>query len=203
MLLGYHLMWSVAAGVDGDEEQAERMQKLIVENNYYVAGAVNPRDADLKISRQGGKLVFNGFKHFCTGGVISDLIALEGVYDDTEHRIYAFVKTNQAGVIFSHNWNNMGLRLSESGSVKIENVAVEWSDALGWDAEKKAPRPEISKIPYSTVLLPAIQLVFSNFYLGIALGAQAFAAKYTLKNTRAWPCGGDVRMFPRIRLPGR
>jgi hypothetical protein len=37
----------------------------------------------------------------------------------------------------------------------------------------------------------SIQLVFSNFYLGIALGALDFAAKYTAKNTRAWPFGGD------------
>jgi alkylation response protein AidB-like acyl-CoA dehydrogenase len=36
-----------------------------------------------------------------------------------------------------------------------------------------------------------IQLVFSNFYLGIALGAVDFASKYTVNNTRAWPFGGD------------
>ena len=36
-----------------------------------------------------------------------------------------------------------------------------------------------------------IQLVFSNFYLGIAIGALDFASKYTVKNTRAWPFGGD------------
>ena len=32
-----------------------------------------------------------------------------------------------------------------------------------------------------------IQLVFSNFYIGIALGALDFASKYTVKNTRSWP----------------
>jgi alkylation response protein AidB-like acyl-CoA dehydrogenase len=36
-----------------------------------------------------------------------------------------------------------------------------------------------------------IQLVFSNFYLGIALGSLDYATKYTNKNTRAWPFGGD------------
>lgn len=38
----------------------------------------------------------------------------------------------------------------------------------------------------------SIQLVFSNFYLGIAQGALDYAAQYTKKNTRAWPFGGDV-----------
>jgi len=37
----------------------------------------------------------------------------------------------------------------------------------------------------------SIQLVFSNFYLGIALGAFDFASKYTASNTRPWPFGGD------------
>jgi alkylation response protein AidB-like acyl-CoA dehydrogenase len=37
----------------------------------------------------------------------------------------------------------------------------------------------------------SIQLVFSNFYLGIALGSLQFASKYTTTTTRAWPYGGD------------
>lgn len=36
-----------------------------------------------------------------------------------------------------------------------------------------------------------IQLVFSNFYLGIAQGALAFASQYTVSTTRPWPFGGD------------
>lgn len=193
MLLGYHLLWSTTANVVGTPEQAERIQKLIIENNYFIGGAVNPRDSDLKIASSGDKLIFNGFKHFNTGGVISDLTVLEGVYEGTEHHIFSFAPTNQSGIIFSHDWDNVGLRLTESGSVKIENVSVPWEDALGWDPEKKEPKPEVLTIPFASLLLPTIQLVFSNFYLGIALGAQDFASKYTVKNTRAWPYGGDVR----------
>ena len=33
----------------------------------------------------------------------------------------------------------------------------------------------------------SIQLVFSNFYIGIALGSLSFASSYTAKNTRSWP----------------
>lgn len=194
MLLGYHLLWSTTANVVGSEEQADRYQKLIIENNYFIGGAVNPRDNDLKITSEGDKLVFNGFKHFNTGGVISDLTVLEGDLDGTGDHIFAFVITDQAGIQFSHDWNNIGLRLTESGSVKIENVTVPWSDALGWDVKQKKPDPNALLIPYASLLLPTIQLVFSNFYLGIALGAQAFASRYTVKGTRAWPYGGDVSL---------
>lgn len=46
------------------------------------------------------------------------------------------------------------------------------------------------------MLLPTIQLVFSNFYIGIALGSLAFAAEYTNSQTRAWPYGGDNKASP-------
>ncbi|KAK7423022.1 hypothetical protein QQX98_001312 [Neonectria punicea] len=197
MLLGYHLLWSTTANVVGTPEQADRFQDLIISNNYFVGGAVNPRDSDLKITSDGDNLVFEGFKFFNTGGVVSDLTVLEGVYNGTEDHIFAIVKTDQAGIQFSHDWNNIGLRLTESGSVKIDKVKAPWRDALGWDASKQKPDPEILGIPFATLLLPTIQLVFSNFYIGIAWGALNEASNYTNKSTRAWPFGGDVKEKPQ------
>lgn len=66
-----------------------------------------------------------------------------------------------------------------------------WTDALGWDPTTKRPIPEVLGIPFAGLLLPTIQLVFSNFYLGIAQGALGAATQYTLTGTRAWPYGGD------------
>lgn len=154
MLLGYHLLWSTTANVVGTPEQADRFQKLIIENNYFVGGAVNPRDNDLIIKSEGDKIIFNGFKNFNTGGVTSDLTVLEGVLEGTEYHIFTIVKTEQPGILFSHNWDNVGLRLTESGSVKIENVSAPWTDAFGWDVEKKQPDPAILQIPFGSLLLP-------------------------------------------------
>jgi hypothetical protein len=196
MLLGYHLLWSTTANVVGTEEQKHRIQRLIIENNYFVGGAVNPRDNDLNITDQGDHLIFEGSKNFNTGGVVSDLTVLEGVYAGTEHHIFAFVPTVQPGIQFAHNWNNVGLRLTESGSVKISQVHVPWTDALGWSTSTKLPDPAYLAIPFATLLLPTIQLVFSNFYLGIAQGSLDFASKYTNTSTRAWPYGGDNKSSP-------
>lgn len=38
MLLGYHLLWSTTANIVGNNEQKQRIQKLIIENNYFVGG---------------------------------------------------------------------------------------------------------------------------------------------------------------------
>ena len=79
MLLGYHLLWSTTANVVGTDEQKDRTQQLILENNFFVGGAVNPRDNDQKITDDGDHIIFGGFKNFNTGGVVSDLTVLEGV----------------------------------------------------------------------------------------------------------------------------
>ncbi|GKU10266.1 thermophilic desulfurizing enzyme family protein [Fusarium langsethiae] len=197
MLLGYHLLWSTTGNVVGSPEQADCLQELIITNNYFIGGAVNPRDSDLKIKGEGDNIVFNGFKFFNTGGVVSDLTVLEGAYEDTSDHIFAFVKTEQPGIKFSYDWDNVGLRLTESGSVRIENVVVPWKDALGWNAGKKKPHPAILGIPFASLLLPTIQLVFSNFYIGIAWGALHEGSAYTNKSTRAWPFGGDNKDKPQ------
>ena len=92
---------------------------------------------------------------------------LEGVLDDTDQHIFTLVKTAQPGIKFKYNWDAMGMRLTESGSVAIENIHVPWSDALGWDANTHQPNKAILGVPFANMLLPSIQLVFSNFYLGI------------------------------------
>lgn len=153
-LLGYHLNWSTTANLVGSDEQADRYQKLILENNYFIGGAVNPRDSDLAVTADGDGLLFNGSKNFNTGGVVSDITVLEGDYNKTGDHIFAFVPTQQSGIQFKYNWDNLGFRLTESGSVNIVNVKVPWADALGWDAQTKKPDPSILAIPYASLLLP-------------------------------------------------
>ncbi|KAK9795620.1 putative Acyl-CoA dehydrogenase/oxidase [Seiridium cardinale] len=191
MLLGYHLLRSTTANVVGTTEQIDRIQKLIITNNHFIGGAVNPRDSDLKLTSDGDQIIFNGSKHFNTGGVISDFTVLGGVLEGTQDHIFAFVPTEQPGISFKYNWDNVGLRLTESGVVTIQNVKAHWTDALGWDPEAKKPYQFVLGIPFASLLLPSIQLVFSNFYLGIALGALEYGSKYTESTTRAWPYGGD------------
>ena len=148
---------------------------------------MNPRDNDSRITANGDDLVFNGFKNFTTGGALSDYIILEGVHMDTQDHIFTIVPTKQPGFIFSYNWNNMGMRLTESGSCKIEQIPFTWNDAIGFDVANRKPIQEILTAPFGTLLGPIFQLIFANFYNGIARGALQGARGYTLTTTRPWP----------------
>ncbi|KAL8833845.1 MAG: hypothetical protein Q9170_004067 [Blastenia crenularia] len=181
MLLGYHLLWSWTSAVVGTDEQNDRTQRLIIENNYFIGGAVNPRDQDLTVADAGSHINFTGFRNVNTSGIISDLTVLEGVYEGTEQYVFALTPTKKSSTSRVHDSEHVSSHLTESRSVKID-VQVPWTDALGWDPKTKIPIASILTIPYATLLLPIIQVVFSNFYIGIALGSLSFASAYAAKD---------------------
>lgn len=186
-VLGYHYLWAWAARLVGTEEQIAAVEELYTTNSFLFGGAVNPRDSDLSIHEDGDELVYSGRKSFSTGGKISDLTVLEGVLQGTDTHIFAIVPTAQEGIVFADDWDSLGQRLTESGSVEIRDVRVPWADAAGF--VDKAFQPLV----YNTLNVPTIQLVFANFYLGIAQGALETALAYTRTRTRPWPYGGDVK----------
>ncbi|MDQ1112049.1 alkylation response protein AidB-like acyl-CoA dehydrogenase [Microbacterium testaceum] len=184
-LLGYHYLWAWAARLVATDAQIAAVEALYTSNAFLFGGAVNPRDSDLVIREDGGDLIFSGHKSFSTGGRVSDLTVLEGVLEGTDTHIFAIVPTAQEGIVFAGDWDNLGQRLTESGSVEIRDVRVPWADAAGFVDKQFQP------LVYNTLNVPAIQLVFANFYLGIAQGAHETAAAYTRDRTRPWPYGGD------------
>ncbi|XVS60896.1 acyl-CoA dehydrogenase family protein [Actinosynnema sp. CA-299493] len=184
-LIGYHYLWAWAARLVGTPEQIAAVEEQATRERWFYGGAVNPRDNDLVITEDGDELVFNGRKSFSTGGKVSDVTVLEGVLAGTDKHIFAIVPSAQEGIVFNDDWDNLGQRLTESGSVEIRDVRVPWAQAAGYVDKEFRPRT------YNTLNVPLIQLVFTNFYLGIARGALSTATAYTRDRTRPWPYGGD------------
>lgn len=184
-LLGYHYLWAWAVRLVGTDGQIAAVEELYTSGNLFFGGAVNPRDQDLVITEDGDELVFSGRKSFSTGGRVADLTVLEGVLAGTETHIFAIVPTDQPGIVFAGDWDNLGQRLTESGGVEIRDVRVDWAGAAGFVDRVYQP------LVYNTLNVPALQAVFTNFYLGIAEGALATASAYTREYTRPWPYGGE------------
>jgi len=179
-LLGYHYLWAWAARLVGTTEQIAAVERQAAEQRWFFGGAVNPRDNDLTIRDEGDQLVYNGRKSFSTGSKVSDVTVLEGVLEGTDTHIFAIVPSRQEGIRFNDDWDNIGQRVTESGSVDIVDVRVDWAAAAGFVDKVFQPRV------YNTINVPAIQLVFVNFYLGIARGALESARTYTRERSRSW-----------------
>lgn len=187
-LLAYHYLWAWAVRLVGTADQVTAVEKLYTSNNLFFGGAVNPRDSDLLITDLGDEIEFNGTKSFSTGSRISDLTVLEGVLEGTDRHVFAIVPSKQDGIVYRDDWDNLGQRLTESGGVEISGVRVPWGAAAGYVNKEFAP---FEPLTYATLNLPAIQQVFTEFYLGIAKGALKAGTAYTRSVTRAWPYGGD------------
>ncbi|MET8144340.1 hypothetical protein ABZU32_28875 [Sphaerisporangium sp. NPDC005288] len=130
----------LASRLWGTEEQYKRLETEPARNGWLWGAAVNPRDNDVVVEDAGDDLMFRGHKSFSTGARVSDRLILEGVLLDdsgqpTDRRVFGVTPTDAPGLKCHANWDNMGMRLTESGSVDIDAVRVPWTDALGYTAK--------------------------------------------------------------------
>ena len=185
-LLGYHFVNSQYIYWALNEARAHVLGSETVARNLYWGAAVNPRDPGLVLTRRGSGYVLNGRKTFSTAAHISDYINANAALDD---KIVGFVvPTNRSGYIANDDWDNIGQRLSDSGSVEFRDFPVYEEDFAGPPAAPEAEPPALS-----TFNTPLIQLVFVNFYLGTAEGALRAAVDYVRSTTRPWLTSGVER----------
>ncbi|MFT4181157.1 MAG: acyl-CoA dehydrogenase family protein [Rhizobium sp.] len=186
-LLGYHFVnsqyiyWAIE-----DAARAHALGAETVANNYYWGAAVNPRDPGLELTRRGNTYVLNGRKSFSTAARISDYINANATLGD---KIVNFaVPTKRPGYVANDDWDNIGQRLSDSGSVEFRDFPVYEEDFIAPPAA-----PDAAPSVLSTFNTPLIQLVFVNFYLGSAEGALEAALDYVRTTTRPWITSGVER----------
>ncbi|QRM57602.1 acyl-CoA dehydrogenase family protein [Sinorhizobium sp. BG8] len=183
-LLGYHYVNSqyIYWAAD-DPDKAWELGAETVARKLYWGAAVNPRDPGLTLTRNGDHYLLNGRKTFSTGAHVSDRINVSAELGD---QIANFVvPTDRPGYLAHDDWDNIGQRLSDSGSVEFRNFPVHESDFILPLASKDSPPPV-----QATFNTPLIQLVFVNFYLGTAEGALEQAIDYVRTTTRPWITSG-------------
>ncbi|WP_432349233.1 acyl-CoA dehydrogenase family protein (plasmid) [Shinella yambaruensis] len=183
-LLGYHFVNSqyVYWAAD-DPDKAWDLGVETVAKRLYWGAAVNPRDPGLTLTRSDDHYLLNGRKTFSTGAHVSDRINANAAFGDEIANIV--LPTDRPGYIANDDWDNIGQRLSDSGSVEFRDFPVYESDFL-LPLARKDDAPPVQ----ATFNTPLIQLVFVNFYLGTAEGALAAATDYVRTTTRPWVTSG-------------
>ncbi len=171
-LLGYHYVNSqyVYWGAS-DPGKAASLGAETVAGNLYWGAAVNPRDPGLELTRKGDAFVLNGRKTFSTGARVSDRINASATLDGKIASIV--IPTDRPGYVTNDDWDNIGQRLSDSGSVEFRDFPVTQDDFIQPLADPSDKPPVLA-----TFNTPFIQLVFVNFYLGTAEGALNAALDY-------------------------
>ena len=180
-IFSYHHLGVVAPHVFGNTEQKERYYIETAKNSWFWCNALNPLDRRVTLTPDGNQFRLNGTKSFCSGSVDSDLLPVTAVQQGLSGLTVVIVPTRRAGVIVNHDWDNMGQRQTDSGSVTFSNVLIEKDEIL---------LPGSDNNTFKTIRSCLTQITFTNIYLGIAQGAFAVAKEYTTTHTRPWLTSG-------------
>lgn len=148
-------------------------------NNWFWGNALNPLDTRTVSKKRDGWREFSGRKSFCSGSADSEMLIASALDESTSGKLLiAAIPSSRTGITLHGDWDNMGQRQTDSGSVTFERVRVEENELL------LDPGP--LSTPFACLRPLIAQLTFANLFLGIAEGAFAEARHYTLKESRPW-----------------
>jgi alkylation response protein AidB-like acyl-CoA dehydrogenase len=182
-LLGFQCLQVVSVDVWGNPAQRARYLRGTVESRWWWGNAVNPLDTRLVASATAdGGFVLNGQKGFCSGTRGSQMMTVSAHDPQTGKPIFAVVPTTRDGITVNEDWDPIGQRQTDSGSVSFANVKVESEEVLH--------RSETPATPHATLRTLVSQLVLTNLFVGIAQGALEEARQYVNKNGRPWITSG-------------
>ena len=182
-LLGFQCLQVVSVDVWGNPAQRERYLRGTVEGRWWWGNAVNPLDTRLVASATAdGGFRLDGQKGFCSGTRGSQMMTVSAHDPQTGKPIFAVVPTAREGITVNEDWDPIGQRQTDSGSVSFANVKVEPEEVLH--------RSETPPTPHATLRTLVSQLVLTNLFVGIAQGALEEARQYVTQNGRPWITSG-------------
>lgn len=167
-------------------EQQRRYLRGTTAHRWFWGNATNALDGQFELRADGNGYRLQGFKTFCSGALDSDMLNVSAPRGgDPSNRVILAIPSRRDGVHPNLDWDAIGQRQTDSGSVRFEQVRVESDEILGPPGPGGSPR---------ATLRPCVsQLVLTEIYNGNALGALAAARAYTLEQARPWISSGVAR----------
>jgi alkylation response protein AidB-like acyl-CoA dehydrogenase len=181
-VFSYHHLGVVIPHIFGSAKQKQRYYSETVRNNWFWCNALNPLDRRTTLTPQDNHFLLNGIKSFCSGSFDSDILPITATNLETGEFTILAIPTQREGVTINDDWDNIGQRQTDSGSITFDNVLVYADEILG-------SRDKPSSI-FGTIRACLTQLNLANIYLGITEGAFEAAKKYTSTTTKPWLTSG-------------
>ncbi|NUT54065.1 MAG: acyl-CoA dehydrogenase [Saccharothrix sp.] len=187
-LLGYHYLHLWRAKLFANTALAAGMRAGTAEHGWFWGGVGNQGDA-LRATPTARGYSISGTRTFATGASVADRLVVHVTRDDGGERFAAVVRADAPGLTHPPDWDNVGQRLSASGSVVFDEVGIDHAAVLG-PLPAGEDDPRLLRLSLSAL---SFQSVLTQVLVGIAEGALAEAAAYTGTHTRAWPSSGVDR----------
>lgn len=177
-VFGFHHLMLATVQLFAHPAQWQPWLDQTARRRWFWGNALNPLDNRTASSAHGEWHEFNGRKSFCSGAIDSEMMIASAREQGSGALVIAALPTARSGITVEPDWNNMGQRQTDSGSVTFEAVRVELHELLVDPGPLSTPR---------SCLRPLVsQLMLANIYLGIAEAAFRDAKHYTLNESRPW-----------------
>ncbi|KXU82661.1 acyl-CoA dehydrogenase [Paraburkholderia monticola] len=182
-LVGFTCLQVVSIDLWGNPRQREQYLRGTVEHRWWWGNAVNPLDTRLTATatHDGGYLL-DGQKGFCSGTRGSQMMIVSAHYPATGKPVFAAVPTTREGITVHDDWDPIGQRQTDSGSVSFARVRVQPHEVL--------ERPDT---PHASLRTLISQQVLTNLFVGIAQGALEEARAYVHEHGRPWIASGVAK----------
>lgn len=187
-LFAFHHLMLATVRLYGPEEQWGPLFESTAREGWFWGNALNPLDRRTRIEPAGEEGVYRitGTKSFCSGASDSDMLIVSALRPDQPGLVVAAIPTRREGIVVHDDWDNMGQRQTDSGSVSFDAVTVREAEIL------RRPGPLGS--PFASLRSCIAQAVLVNIYLGIAEGALAEAARHVTGTVHPWGASGVERI---------
>ncbi|WP_394791575.1 acyl-CoA dehydrogenase family protein, partial [Rhodoferax sp.] len=170
-LFGFQQLQVASVLLFGSPAQQDRWLGATVGQNWFWGNAVNARDTRLQVTRTEGGWLLDGIKAFCSGAQDSDVLNVSvATGPEPTDRLYLVLPTAREGIQVNADWDNMGQRQTDSGSVSFHQVFAADDEVLGPPGAASSPRATLRNI--------LGQMILTEIYLGNAQGALTDALDY-------------------------
>jgi alkylation response protein AidB-like acyl-CoA dehydrogenase len=185
-VFGFQHLLLATVRLFGTRAQFGSLARATVEGRWFWGNALNPLDTRVVLQPEDGEFRLHGEKSYCSGARDADQLVVSAIDARTRKLLVAAIPADRPGITARDDWDNMGQRQTDSGSVVFESVRVRESEILS------DPGPLGSTFASMRPLIA--QLTLCNVYLGIAEGALGEARAVTRERGRAWFASGVARV---------
>lgn len=177
-VFSYHHLGLTIPHIFGSVAQKQSYYSKTAQNNWFWCNALNPLDHRTVLIPDRDLFRLQGNKSFCSGSQDSDIVPTTAIHSETGELTVLIIPTQRKGIKINDDWNNMGQRQTDSGSIIFDDVRVEKEEILGSRSDNSQP--------FSTIRACLTQFNLANIYLGIAQGAFDAAKQYTSTISKPW-----------------
>jgi alkylation response protein AidB-like acyl-CoA dehydrogenase len=143
-ILAFHYYNSQMARYLDPKGDGEKVQRRSAKNRWLWGNATQYVNKSFVAEEhpEGGYIV-SGTKLWNTGAPVADVTTVLAIHPNKKQYLYFYIPTDREGLKLHNDWDQLGLRLADSGTITFDNVRIYPDEILDWthDGVQTGPAP--------------------------------------------------------------